>query len=131
MRVQPGHDGVEQVLVVAARPHRRAGALGEREKRPRGVACLGDPVGVQQQPVRPGEAEGARLAPSVAHVEQAKGRGGLIRVDEGRAARAQQQRRRVAAADELGPGIIIEVHHQGGREPLRADQAVQPHRHPG
>ena len=115
------------------RPRR---TLGQREEPPGRIPGLRHAVGVEQQLFALADSEHARLAPPVRQVEQPERRS-RARLDKGREPTAQQQRRRMPAADQLRPGAALipgsgKVHQQGGNEPFRMlgprDQRVQPDR---
>jgi hypothetical protein len=122
--------------------------LDQREEPPGRVPGLGDAVRIEQQLVAVADRDHARPAPPLGQVEQPERRRG-VQLDERCGPAAQQQRRRMPAADELGPGPTRlaglvglpgsgpsvrepEVHQQCGDEPfwvLRThDHGVQPDR---
>jgi hypothetical protein len=153
--IQAPDEHVEQVRPVGpgwpAGPglaYRLLRAEDQREEPACRVPGLGDTVGVEQQLVAAANRDHARPAPPVGQVEQPERRRG-VRLDECRRIAAQQQRRRMPAADELGPGPLglvavpspgfltgdRKVRQQRGDEPFRVlrtgDQSVQPDREAG
>ena len=120
----------------------------QREEPAGRVPGLGDTVGVEQQLVAAAHRDHTGPAPPVGQVEQPERRRG-VKLDERHRIAAQQQRRRMPAADELGPGPVglvgvpgpglltgdREVGQQRGDEPFRvlrtSDQGVQPDREAG
>jgi len=148
--VQAGDERIKQVRPVgrAQCPFTGQGLgrdLGQREEPAGRVPGLGDAVGIEQQLVAVADTDHARPAPPAGQVEQPERRRG-VRLDERGGPAAQQQRWRMPAADEFGPGPPRlagvprsgpsvrerEVHQQGGDEPFRVlrtdDHGVQPDR---
>jgi hypothetical protein len=68
------------------------------------VSCLGDPVGVEQQPVPWLERNRAYLTCFLEEGREAERQARRGRLGRGDLAVADQQRRRVAAVEDLGPG---------------------------
>jgi hypothetical protein len=96
---------VEQVRPVCRGRDRRQclrRAVGQREEPADRIPGLRHAVGVQQQLVARTDREHARLAPPADQVEKPERRC-RARLDERRGPTAQQQRRRVPAADKLRP----------------------------
>jgi hypothetical protein len=112
----------------------RGGAFGERLWLAGRVACVGDPVRVQQHGVAWDGSQRFGLRLGTGQVEQSERQRRRVRVEQRGPACAQPQRSRMAAADDLRVRAVVnwDAYKQSGHELLAAvavgDERVQPGR---